>query len=51
MILVSKNSYGITISNNGKKMIIDNEDELYNKLIDKTKEEIILWFKGVKKID
>lgn len=39
-ILVSKTDDKITISNNGKKLLIDKNNELFNKLIKLTKEEI-----------
>lgn len=43
-ILVVKNDNSILISNNGKKLIIDKGNELFNKLKDKSKEEIISWY-------
>lgn len=39
-ILISKTDNLITISNDGKKLLIDNNNELFNKLIELTKEKI-----------
>lgn len=44
MILVSKNDNLITIVNNGTRLIIDKNNNLFDKLNKKSKEEIINWY-------
>jgi hypothetical protein len=43
-ILVCKNDNIITISQNGKKLIIDKENILFNQLENLSKEEIKEWY-------
>lgn len=44
-ILVAKNENIITISFNGKKLIIDKNNKLFNELINLNKEQIKEWYK------
>lgn len=44
MILVSKNDNLITIVNDGIRLIIDKNNNLFDKLNKKSKEEIINWY-------
>jgi hypothetical protein len=43
-ILVLIKEDHILISNNGKRLIIDSEDLMFNELKTKTKEEILEWY-------
>lgn len=43
-MIVSKNENLITIANNGKKLIIKKEDDIFEALFRLSKEEIIEWF-------
>lgn len=43
-ILIVKNDDCILISNNGKKLVIDKDNLLFNQLKDKSKEDIQKWF-------
>lgn len=43
-ILIIKNDEEIMISQNGKKLIIPKDNDLFNELKDKSKEEIQEWF-------
>lgn len=51
MILVSKNNDTITIINNGIKLIINKNNNLFDKLNKKTKEEIINWYLYEKEVN
>ena len=44
MILVSKSDICILIAENGKKLIIKNDDHRFTLLKDKSKEEIEKWY-------
>lgn len=43
-ILITKNDTFIMISNDGKRLVIDEDNKLFNELKDKTKEEIKEWY-------
>lgn len=51
MILVSKNDNLITIVDDGIKLIIDKNNNLFDKLNKKTKEEIINWYLYEKEVN
>lgn len=51
MILVSKNDNLITIVNDGIRLIIDKNNNLFDKLNKKTKEEIIKWYLYEKEVN
>lgn len=43
-ILICKNDSQIIISNDGKRLIIDKNNPLFDKLLNKNKDEIKEWF-------
>ena len=45
-LLVSISNKAITIYNNGSKLVIASNTKLYNDLKDKSREEIIEWYKS-----
>jgi len=43
-ILIIKNKNEIVISNNGKRLVVDKNNSLFEELKEKTKEEIKNWY-------
>ena len=43
-ILIVKNEQAIMISNNGKRLVIDIENKLFEELKSLTKDEILKWY-------
>lgn len=47
-VLIAKGKDKITIFCNGKRLIINKNDEKYNELIEKSNEDILKWYEEVK---